>query len=261
MAKADTVQQSDLLRVLYVGNSGSGKTGSLISLLQAGYEIRMLDMDHNCKSLIELCKKHNPELLKQLDVISVRDKFRASQLSGVEVSGQPKAFVDMLKLMNKWDDESVPGSWPSNTIFVVDTLTSVGRAAFHWAKGMNPSAKDPRQWYAAAGEALVSFLEMITSPAFANHVIVLSHIDEVERPDGMVQGYASSLGKALGPKIPKVFSTMVMAERKGTGSNVRRTIQTMPTQMMDLKSPIPWALEKELPLETGMATIFEKLLG
>lgn len=261
MAKANTISNKDFLRILYVGNSGAGKTGSLISLLRAGYEIRMLDMDYNSKSLVELCKKENPELLERLDVVSLRDKFRASQTSGVEVNGQPRAFVDMLKLMNKWDDGSVPGTWPENTIFVVDTLTSVGRAAFHWAKGMNSAAKDPRQWYAAAGEALTSFLEMVTSPSFENHVIVLSHIDLVDMPDGSVQGYASSLGKALGPKVPKVFSTMLLAERKGSGDKVRRTIQTMPTALMDLKSPAPWLLEKELPLDTGMATIFEKLIG
>lgn len=261
MAKASQRETSHLLRLLLIGNSGSGKTGSLISLLQAGYEIRMLDMDYNSQSLVQLCKKENPKLLDQLDIVSLRDKFRASQTFGVEVAGQPKAFVEMLKLMNKWDDGSTPGQWPANTILVVDTLTSVGRAALHWAKGMNPSAKDPRQWYAASGEAFKSFLEMITSPDFGNHVIATSHIDHVEMPDGSVQGYASAIGKALGPQVPKVFSTMVCAERRGTGDKIRRTIQTRPTNLLDLKNPIPWELEKELPLETGMATIFEKLLA
>jgi len=261
MAKASSREANKLLRVLLVGYSGSGKTGSLISLLRAGYTIRMLDMDYNVESLIQLCKRENPELLDRLDVISLRDKFRASQTAGVEVAGQPKAFVEMLKLMNKWDDGSTPGAWPRDNIFVVDTLSSVGRAAFHWAKGMNPSTKDGRQWYAAAGEAIKSFLEMITSPDFNNHVLVLSHIDLVDMPDQSVQGFASSLGKALGPQIPKTFSPMLMAEKKGAGNNARRTSQTAPTSLIDLKNPMPWSLEKELPLDTGMATVFEKLLS
>lgn len=260
MAKASDIPQGkEPLRVLMAGNSGAGKTGSLISLLEAGYTIRMLDMDNNVRSLVELCKRKDPKLLERLDYISFRDKFRSSMSAGIEVSGQPKAWVNAIKSLEKWDDGSVPSSWGSDTIFVLDTLTSIGRAAFAFAQGQNPSAKDPRQWYAAGQEILKRLLEMITSPDFGPHVIVLSHIDLVELPDGSTKGYASALGKAIGPQIPKTFSTMLLAESKGTGDKVRRTIQTMPTQLMDLKNPTPWEFDKELPLDTGLATIFAKL--
>ncbi len=261
MAKASSFIQDKPLRMLLIGNSGAGKTGSLISLLRAGYTIRMLDMDNNCDSLIELCKHENPSLLEKLDVVSLRDKFRASQTMGVEVAGQPRAFVDMLKLLNKWDDGSVPAEWGRDTVFVIDTLNSVGRAAFHWAKGMNPTSKDPRQWYAAGQDTLKTLLEMVTSPDFHPHVIVTSHIDLVEMPDGTVQGFASSLGKALGPQIAKTFPSLILCEKKGAGKNVRRTISTVPTALLDLKNPKPFALEDSYPLDTGMATIFEKLLA
>lgn len=249
------------VRALYIGDSGSGKTGSLISLLEAGYTIRMLDMDNNSDSLKMLCRHKNPKLLEQLDVISLRDKFRASILRGLEVDGQPKAYVDALKYLNKWDDGSTIKEWDSKTIFVLDTMTSMGRAAFHWAVGMNPSSKDPRQWYAAAQESLKTMLELLTSPDFKCHILVLSHIDLVERDDGTTKGYASSLGKALGPQIAKVFPTLIMAETKGSGTNVKRTIATQPTNLVDLKNPTPWAIEGRYPLETGMASIFAALLG
>lgn len=259
MAKATLTPKP--IRALYIGDSGTGKTGSLISLLQAGYNIRMLDMDNNADSLIQQCMKEDPKLLEQLDIISVRDKFRASPLSGIEVSGQPKAYVDMLKYLNKWDDGSTPQEWDAKTILVLDTLTSAGRAAFHWARGMNPTAKDGRQWYAQAGDSLQTMLELLTSPDFKCHVLVLSHIDIHEREDGSSKGYASSLGKALGPKIAKVFPTLIMAESKLQGTKMTRTICTQPTALVDLKNPVPHKLEARYPLETGMATIFEKLLA
>lgn len=254
-------QTTGPVRGLLIGNSGAGKTSSLLSLLRAGYTIRMLDMDNNSSALVNLCRHEDPSLLERLDVISLRDKFRASQLSGLEVAGQPKAFVDMLRYMNKWDDGTVPAEWPCNTIFVLDTLTSVGRAAFHWAKGMNPTSKDPRQWYGAAQEAIKTLLEMITSPDFSPHVLVLSHVELIELPDGTIQGFVSSLGKALGPFVPKVFPMLLLAERKGTGDKVRRVLTTVPTAMLDLKNPAPFTIPPSLPLSEGLATIFTELTG
>lgn len=262
MAKAsEEKNEIKPVRALYIGDSGAGKTGSLISLLQAGYTIRMLDLDNNSDSLKQLCRHHDPKLLEQLDIISVRDKFRASQMVGLEVDGQPKAYVNALKYLNKWDDGTSISEWDDKTIFVLDTLTSAGRAAFHWAKGMNPSSKDPRQWYAAGQDSLKTMLELLTSPDFKCHILVLSHIDLVERDDGTTKGYASSLGKALGPQIAKVFPTTIMAETKGSGTQVKRTITTLPTMLVDLKNPVPFVMEARYPLETGMASIFEVLLG
>lgn len=262
MAKASDISLSGKsVRALYIGDSGAGKTGSLISLLQAGYNIRMLDLDNNSDSLVRLCQHHDKKLLDQLDIVSVRDKFRASQMTGLEVSGQPKAWVDALKYLNKWDDGTALQDWDNKTIFVLDTLTSAGRAAFHWAKGMNPASKDPRQWYAAAQDSLKTLLELLTSPEFKCHILVLSHIDLVEREDGSMKGYASSLGKALGPQIAKVFPTLIMAETKGSGNNVKRTIMTRPTNLVDLKNPVPFAMDERYPLETGMASIFAALLA
>lgn len=262
MAKASSFSSdAKPVRALYIGDSGAGKTGSLISLLQAGYSIRMLDLDNNSDSLVQLCRHHDKSLLDRLDIISVRDKFRASQMTGLEVNGQPKAYVEALKYLNKWDDGTSISDWDSDTIFVLDTLTSAGRAAFHWAKGMNPSSKDPRQWYAAGQDSLKTMLELLTSPEFKCHILVLSHIDLIERDDGTTKGYASSLGKALGPQIAKVFPTLIMAETKGSGSNVKRTITTRPTNLVDLKNPVPFAMDERYPLETGMASIFSVLLG
>lgn len=261
MAKADKIADEMFVKMLNIGVSGSGKTCSLMSLLEDGYEIGILDMDNNSSSLIQLIKKKNPALLKQLDIISLRDKMRASQSLGLEVSGPPKAFVNMLKYLNEWDDGSKPQDWGPKKILVVDTLSSVGRSAFHWAKGMNPTVKDGRQWYAQAGEAIQSFIELLTSPEFKTNVIVLSHIELVDMPDNSVKGFVSSLGKALGPKIPRTFPTLVVTESKGSGTNVKRTISTTPSMLVDMKNPVPWKLQSSLPIETGMATIFKELLA
>lgn len=259
MVAAKTIKKDSLIKLLYIGHSGTGKTGSLISLLRAGKKIRLLDMDNGFAPLIALAERENPDLLDNLDIISHRDKFKADIASGTTLDGTPKAYVNAIKSLTTWDDGTKPGEWGPDYVLVIDSLTALSRAAFHWAKGFNPSAKDGRQWYAAAGESLKTLIEMLTSSEFRTNLIMISHIDLRESPEGLTKGYVSSLGQALGPHIPKYFNNLVMAESSGSGENVRRMIKTMPTSLIDLKVSRPWDIDKSLPLDSGLATIFSKL--
>lgn len=259
MAKASTHESSNLIKLIIVGPSGTGKTGSLISLVKAGYNIRMLDMDNGTDALRNFIQHECPERLDQLDYITLRDKMKSDAMKGAAVSGRPKAYIDAIKYLDKWDDDSIPAEWGPDTIFVLDSLTLFGRAAMNWAIGMNPGAKDGRQWYGAAQDSILRVLDLLTSAEFNCNVIVMSHIDLVELPDGTTKGFASSIGKALGPKIPAIFNTMLIANSKGQGDNMRRELITLPTAMIEAKNPRPFDIPKSLPLETGLATIFEKL--
>ena len=259
MANATTHQSSVFTKLLYIGASGTGKTGSLASLVKAGYKLRILDMDNGLDALLAYVKRDCPEKLGNIDFITLRDKMKADAQKGATVDGPAKAYTNAIKYLTKWDDGSTPSEWGSNTILVVDSLTLFGRAAFRWAQGMAPQIKDPRQWYGAAQESILTVIDMLTSEDFHANLIVISHVDFSEQSDGTTKGYASSIGKALGPKLPVVFNTLVLAESKGSGDNVRRTITTVPTALIDLKNPKPFTLPKSLPLESGMATLFEEL--
>lgn len=259
MAKATDLASNEFVKMLYLGSSGTGKTGSLASLVAAGYQLRVLDFDNGVRPLLNYAGRIDPKLLDQIDVIQLRDKLKADPIKGAAVSGMAKAHTDAIKYMTRWDDGTVPAEWGENTILVVDSMTKWGTAAFRWAQGMDPTCKDPRQWFNVGQQSMLTCLDLLTSAEFRAHLIVITHVDLVEMPDGTTKGFASALGKALGPKLPVVFNNMVLAESKGTGDNVRRTITTVPTQLLDLKNERPFDLPKSLPLETGMATIFETL--
>lgn len=259
MAKASAHPSSEFVKVLYVGASGSGKTGSLVSLLKAGYKVYVLDLDNGLDALIQAVKETCPEKLDDLDFLTYRDKMKADPMKGARVSGPARAYTNAIKAMEKWDDGSDPAEWGPQCVFVLDSLTLFGRAAFNWAVGLNPECKDPRQWYATAQESLLKVLDLLTSAEFKTNVIVMTHIDVVEEKDGNIRAFASSIGKALGPKIPAVFNTMIMAESRGTGDNVRRTVTTAPTSLINLKNPKPNAISKSMPFDTALATIFKEL--
>lgn len=245
-------------KALYIGDSGTGKTGSLVSLVEAGYKLRILDMDNNLDTLKAFVKRQCPDKMNNVDYETRRDKYKTTA-QGPVIDGQPKAYVDAMKLLDKWSDDTIPKDWGKETILVIDSLTRLSDAAFAWAVGMNPGAKEPRTWYGVAQNSIENVLSMLTSAEFKTNVIVISHIDMRERPDGTFKGYPNSIGAKLGPIIPTYFPTLVQAETSGSGASAKRQIKTLPTTMLDLKNPAPFTMQPTLPLETGLATLFQTL--
>lgn len=247
-------------RSLYIADSGVGKTGSLVSLVKAGYKLRILDTDNGLDILKAFVKRECPDLIGNVDYNTVRDNYIVTtQGAMLDPAQKTKGFVESMKLMKTWSDGSKPEEWGPDYIFVLDTLTGLGNQAFEFAKGLNPSSKDPRQWYGAAQEAVESFMAAITSDDFHCNVIVNSHVKWVERSDGVVKGWPSSIGKALGDVIPKYFNNLILAETVGQGTNVKRKIKTVPTGSIDLKTSAPFAIAAEYDLGTGLAQIFKTL--
>lgn len=247
MPTLDQHQSSKYTKFLYIGDSGTGKTGSLASLLKAGYSFRILDMDDGLSSLVGYARQEGLDLSK-VTYETLRDEYKASK-AGPIIKGQPRAFVDALNMLTEWSEIDDP-----NCFLVMDTLTSFSKAAFEWAKGMNPLAKDPRQWYGTAQKGVEDTIALLSGPQVKMNVIITSHINYKEVVEGTNKGYVAAVGTALGPHIPKYFDSMLLAESSGSGSNVRRKIKTFPTGVIDLKVPAP-KVAADYPLSTGLAEI------
>lgn len=253
MPTLDNHASSLYTKVLYIGDSSSGKTGSLASLLADGYSMSILDLDNGLTALKQFGRAASADLSK-IEYETFRDEYRMTA-GGPMVKGSPKAFANAMNTLTAWSEVEDP-----MRITVIDSLTFLGKAAYAWARGMNPTAKDPRQWFYAAQQAVESVLAMVTSEAYKQNLIVISHVNYREVMEGVHRGYPSSVGSALGPTIASYFDTMILAEASGSGTNVRRRIKTLPTGVIDLKMPTT-EVDKELPLETGLSTIFKKLKG
>lgn len=253
MPTLDNHQSDDFTKVVYIGDSSTGKTGSLVSLLAAGYKFKILDMDNGLETLKTYARMAQADL-SLVEYETFRDTYRSTS-AGPLIKGQPKAFTDALAQMTTWSETE-----DAKTIFVLDSLSAYGRAAYAWARGMNPTAKDPRQWYFSAQQAVEDTIALLTGENFKMNVIVISHVNYKEVTEGITKGHVNAVGSALGPIIPRYFNTLLLAEVSGAGKNVRRKIKTLPTGIIDLKIPSPQA-EAEYPLETGLASIFELLKG
>lgn len=253
MPTADQHASSSFTKLIYIGDSSTGKTGSLASLVKAGYRLKVLDMDNGLDTLVYYARELGAPLAN-IEYETYRDNYVASP-GGPIIRGAPKAFTSALAKLTEWAAIEDP-----NTILVVDSLSALGRSAFEWAKGMNPASKDPRQWYFAAQTAIENTLAMLTSESLKMNVICISHVNYKEVTEGVNKGYVNAIGSALGPTIPRYFNTLILAESVGSGANVKRRIKTVPTGVIDLKISNP-KIEAELPLATGMATIFKQMSG
>lgn len=247
-----------IVKLLYMGDSGTGKSGSLVSLVAAGYKLHILDLDNGLDVLVAYIKKECPDKITNVDYESVRDKIKSTPM-GPAIQGVAKAYVKSLDLMTKWSDGSIPSEWGPEHIFVMDSLTGLGRAGYDWAKSINPMAKEPRTWYFAAQQACGQVLSLLTNDEFKANVIVIAHVNFQTSPDGSMRGYPNSIGQAFNPDIPTFFNNIVLSRSSGSGVNVKRSIVTVPTSMIDLKSSAPFRVDQELPLGTGLATLFSKL--
>lgn len=250
-------------KMLFIGDSGTGKTGALVSLMKDGYKLRILDMDNGLDSLREWAKQEGADL-NLVDYETRRDKYKTSN-TGPKLAGAPTAFTSALQLLDKWPDGTIPAEWGDRTVLVIDSLSALGKAAFEFARHMNPTAtsgkqQDGRVWYGAAQDGIEDVIAMITSEEFMANVIVISHV-RIDEWGGINKGYANVVGKALGPILPRYFNTLIQAETTGTGTNVKRQIKTLPTGLVELKTPVPFKLDAALPLGTGLSTIFKALKG
>jgi len=249
-------KSSSIVKLLLLGDSGTGKTGALASLAVAGYRLHILDFDNGLDSLVRNIRRLKPDALASVDYESLRDKIKGSPVGPI-MDGMPQAFTSAMRLLDKWSDGTAPSKWGPQDVLVLDSLTFMSEAAYNWADALNPGAKDKRQVYGAAQDAVENVIALLTSPNFEANVVVIAHVKYMERPDGTTKGFPTSIGNALSPKLPAYFNTVAVCETRGIGKSVSKIVSTVATPMLDLKNPA--AALVELPNDTGLAKIFEIL--
>jgi len=260
-------QSNEFVKLLLLGDSKSGKTGSLVSLVKAGYKLRILDFDNLLDVLKFFILEECPEAIDNVEVRTLRDKRKASELGPI-LDGAPKAFVNAMKMLDRWKytDESgaeidlgKPAEWGPDCILVLDSLSRFCDAAYDFREPLTPRGKDGqfdgRAVYGDAQDAVESVLAMLTGKSFATNVIVIAHGMYMDLPNGTKKIFPQGVGQKLSPKIPQYFPSYVRYVNQGGN----RTIQTTSDVMIDLANPRPFAVQNTYPLKTGLAQFFAAL--
>jgi len=265
---------SDIVKLLFVGDSGSGKTGALAALANAGYNLFIADFDNGADILHSFVK---PEAYDRINIEVLTDKMGIAADGTPFPVGEPGAWKRFAHLLTDWTDSTSKEkfgpitSWGPDRVLVIDSATILGRAAMHYVKYVNNAILE-RDWgyYGPVMELEEKLLELIFSQQVACNVIVNAHIvsisekQKVSQKDskgedkivsidiGEAKSFPSFMGNKLPPKVGRYFNTVLQAK---SYSSTRRII-TKTSDDIELKTTIPNIVPASLDLETGLATYF-----
>jgi hypothetical protein len=265
------------VKMLLLGDSGTGKTASLLSLALAGYKIRILDFDNGLDILSNLTEDltdaEKAIVAENVHYVTCTDKLKTNTAGFVLPDGTPGGYSKAMKMLNSWKEKDENGetiidygnvsTWGDDEILVIDSLTFMGNAAMRLKLFQNGRAGQ-QPWQSDWGDAqrqVISTLDLLYSDAVSCNIIMTAHIKYQEMQEGEVKGFPDSLGKALPPQIPRYFNTVVQTKIKGTGKSAKREIQIIPDSQIGLKNAAPKSLPASLPHMEGMAQIFKAIRG
>lgn len=250
-------ESNNIVKAICASDSGSGKTGALSSLVDAGLNVRVLDFD-NGLSVLKGYVKDKSKLANVHYVDKLQDQLR---LVGGRVGiAKAPAFTRAMDALEKggaefWGADIPPvKEWTPRDVLVIDSLTMAGRASLQLVMDINAAGyKNPEiQHYGTAMENIEKWLQGLTASIVPCHVIVNTHITGVE---GDTRLYPDALGSKLPPKIAKYFDNLVSI-RLVQG---QRKFLTVKDGLLALKTAVP--LPEQIPIEDGWKVIFEKITG
>lgn len=250
-------------KILLLGASGTGKTYSIRTLLQAGITPFCVFTEPGQEVLGDLpadkCHWHYIAPASQswevmIDTAEKVNSYSFESLTKMNDNNRTKytQFKQLLQALNnftcqrtgeKFGDVS---TWPTSRALVIDSLSGVSIMAMNMQVGGKP-VRDQKDWGVA--QNMLEFLVQKLCMDIPCTMIMTAHPErEVDEVLGGAKIMSSTLGKKLAPKIPRFFSDVIMAER-----NAKTFSWSTITPGADLKA-------RNLPLAEGMPPTFVPLI-
>lgn len=224
------------VNVLLMGPSGTGKTHSIGTLVDAGLEVFYFAYEQGAESLLGYYTDRGQPVPANLHVCTVK----APTASFLEMAESVRyvnalSFEGLLKqtdpnkskynqleqfLRNFNDVVDDTGAkhgdvlkWGPDKALVIDGLTGLCDSAMKACIG-GKFARDQKDW-GLAQNMVESILRKITSEG-RFHFVLISHVERETDPNGGgLKLMASALGRALAPKLPAMFSDVILTKRIG----------------------------------------------
>lgn len=257
MPTLETKKAPTSVKLLIIGDSGAGKTGSLAALANAGFELFIQDYDNGLDPLFTYVKD---QYKKNVHYVTLQDKIEQTP-AGV-ILGKVDALKRGLALLNDWKDEGTSyGSiytWNSKRVLVFDSLTFMGNSALRaelTSRGKSNMFKpkavagfsDPREIIGDAANVLESLFATLFDDRVKCHVVLLSHVRDINNI-----GFPSSVGQTLPKVLGRYFNTVLGMKKIGT-------TRVLCTEDSVLTVKCPVKLPATLPISNGLATVFNAI--
>lgn len=259
------------VNVLLMGPAGTGKTHSIGTLVDTGLEVFYLALEPGLESLLGYYRDNGKEIPPNLhwhflkppkagfgELVDAATKINQLSLESLAKMQDPNRgkhnqFIELLNTLNDFPDDrsgekfGSVDSWTPDRVLVVDGLTGLSRAAMSLVVGGKP-VRNQSDWGIAQTQ-VENLLRMLCENCRC-HLVVIGHVErETDLVLGGVKLMVQTLGKALAPKIPAMFSDVILTVRDGA----KWSWDTANVQA-DLKT-------RNLPIKAGLDPNFSQIIS
>lgn len=217
-------------KILLVGSTGSGKTHSVRTLLDAGLEVFCVFTEPGMEVLSDTdpARLHwhyippasTPwdQMIDSARKINTMALDSLAKLTDINKRAHTE-FLDLLTTLSNFKDDrsgkefGAVDSWGPDRALVIDSLSGLNIMAMNLVTGTKP-VKSMSDWGIAMDnlERLITKLTVDVSCT----VVLTAHLErETDEVTGGVNLMASTLGKKLAPRLPRFFSDVIHAKREG----------------------------------------------
>ena len=227
-------------KIILIGDSGTGKTYSIRTLLDAGITPFIIFTEPGMETLgdvLDKChwKYISPHQMGWEGLKSVAKNVSILDYEGIAKmrdANKPKytELMDLIEQCNNFVDQNGESfgdvmSWGTNRALVIDSLSGLSDMASQLTVGGKP-VKGLQDWQVA--QNMLKFLVNKLTTGCKCTFILMSHIArERDEITGGTTLMVKTLGKALAPDLPIYFSDIIQTIRKGdkfswstAGSNI-----------------------------------------
>lgn len=246
-----------------MGPSGTGKTHSIGTLVDTGLDVFYIPLESGTESLVGYYTDKGQPLPPNLHIHALsqpkasftdllESAKRTNTLPHDSVMKMPDpnrskydGYLKLLTSLNNFTDSRTgevfgpADAWGTDRVVVLDGLTGLNNFAMQLVIG-GRAERTQTDWGVA--QAYVESLLRKLTDGCRCHFVLIAH---VERETDMVQGgvklMVSTLGKALAPKIPSMFSDVVLTKKdidKFTWSTAESTADVK-NRNLALKAGLP----------------------
>lgn len=223
------------VNVLLMGPAGTGKTHSIGTLVDTGIEVFYLALESGLESLLGYYTDRNLPIPSNLhwhhlaapaagfeSLMDAAKKINMLSFESLTKLSDPNRtkytqFVGLLETLSNFPDDRTGqkfgaiDSWGPERAIVIDGLTGIGLAAMSNVIGGKP-VKNQADW-GVAQDQVERLLRMLCDNCRC-HFVLLSHVErEIDQVLGGTKITVSTLGRALSPKIPSLFSDVILTTR------------------------------------------------
>lgn len=219
------------MKVMLLGDSGTGKTYSLRTLIDAGLFPLCLFTENSFDVLGDVPKEkmawqYVPPFTEDMGaLLEMSERIGNMTFEAITKAHDNKRFTNspwmkMLRSLMNFKDERTGkefgniASWGTDKVFVIDSLSGLTVASRQNVAGNRPALAPPD--YGLAQRQIEGLVNQICT-AFRCHFVLIAHAErELDPVLGGQKIMASTIGKALAPVLPRYFTDSILTKRVGS---------------------------------------------